>query len=174
MVKPGYNPAFFSRAGAYGKHVRGRCPHVPRPASNPILTRWQDAYSPCKARTPFRFLFGNVLGLAGGTDTAVGVAPRVDRSERPSAPLPRTCPKRTGYFSRRQRKSSACRSDRRTVCPGLASHGKSDGGNTRRKYVSTETMVPQKKCKSVHVLLEVSAFVLLPKAIMSGDRGLIP
>lgn len=117
------------------------------------MARWQDVHRPCRARTLLLFFSGTLLGLVAPTLRLLGVASRADRSERPSAPLPRTCPRRTSYSSRRRRRSSACRSDRRTVCPDLASHRQraTDESTRRTTHVSTETMMPQKKKLQVGV-----------------------
>ena len=50
MVQRVYTPRFLGQTGVYAKHVRKRRFHVPQPASKSILTRWQSARSPCRAR----------------------------------------------------------------------------------------------------------------------------
>ena len=57
MVIWGYTPRIFCHLGVRAKCPRGRRSHVPQPAPNPILTRWQGARRPCLARPPFLFFF---------------------------------------------------------------------------------------------------------------------
>ena len=59
-------PRITAKWGYREKHALGRRPHVPQPASNLILARWQGARSPCQARTPI-FFSGHVIGAAGTT-----------------------------------------------------------------------------------------------------------
>ena len=63
MVKRGHAPEFLGQTRVLTKDARGRCFHVPQPASNSILTRWQHAPSPCRARA--LFVFGHVVGANG-------------------------------------------------------------------------------------------------------------
>ena len=61
----GVCPRVFQPNRGVGKSRHGRCPLVPKPSSNSITTRWQDANSPSMQSARIFFFFGRVVGASG-------------------------------------------------------------------------------------------------------------
>ena len=61
MVIWGYTPRRYSHIGVWAQRIRGGRFHVPKPAPNSILTRWQGAPAAHAEHVPFFLSFSGTL-----------------------------------------------------------------------------------------------------------------